>query len=72
MSSMSVEWKFVGHAYGMGPFLIDGVDLFKHKWNPLGGARATIRDPAYGQAFDFEVWEVVADEKRIVFAAGEF
>jgi len=33
---------------------------------------ASISDPAYGQRFEFAVYEIVAGDQRTVFAAGEF
>jgi hypothetical protein len=57
----------------MGPFLIDGVDVFQHEWREVSDApRAEVRDPLYKQPFSFSVYEITSGAKRIVFAAGEF
>jgi hypothetical protein len=67
------EWKFIGHACGIGPFMIDGVDVFQHDWHAVPGApTADVKDPLYHQSFSFPVFEIVLGPKRIVFAAGEF
>ena len=63
----------IGHASGMGPFLIDGIDVFRHEWRPLPDVpEAEVTDPLYSRSFRFSVYEVVSGAKRIVFAAGEF
>jgi hypothetical protein len=40
------SWSFIGHCYGSGPFVIDGIDVFKHEWCELPGRpMADVIDP---------------------------
>lgn len=65
-----MAWKFIGACYG-DKFIIDGVDIFKEKWENTG-EKVHVKDPHYGQQFTFNVWKVRNDNKVIIFAAGEF
>jgi hypothetical protein len=51
---------------------IDGIDVWKHKWQALPGERAIVKDPHYGQIFRFSIYRIPLDDRSVVFAAGEF
>lgn len=65
-------WEFLGVSYAEQPFLIDGIDVFRHEWQRVEGARAAVTEPRYGQHFEFPVYRVTAEGRTIEFAAGEF
>ena len=52
--------------------LIDGVDIWQHRWKKRPEVAAVVKDPLYGQTYRFPVYEIVAGRQTIVFAAGEF
>jgi hypothetical protein len=65
-----MEWEFIGTSIG-DKFIIDGVDIFKEKWENTGEI-VQVRDPIYNQVFKFNVWKVNHNNKSIIFVAGEF
>jgi hypothetical protein len=56
----------------MGPFLIEGIDVFQHEWRAAGLPNAEVVDPLYSQPFSFSTYVISVGATRIVFAAGEF
>lgn len=65
-----MSWKFIG-ATCNDSFLIDGVDVFKERWNRTNKT-VEVKDPLHGQSFTFDVYCVHVDNRDIVFASGEF
>lgn len=65
-------WRFVGVNYDEKEFLIDGINVFAHRWRDVDGEIAQVSDPLYGQARRFSVYEIAANNCTIKFAAGEF
>ncbi|SCZ11220.1 hypothetical protein [Alkaliphilus peptidifermentans] len=65
-----MKWRFVGSTTE-DKFIIDGIDIFKEKWESTGEV-ADVIDPLYGQPFKFNVWRVENEDEIIIFAAGEF
>lgn len=53
-------------------FTIDGISIWSHKWQVLRGQFAQVKDPSYGQDFEFQVYFIEDGDKRIEFATGEF
>ncbi len=66
------EWDYVGNSVDSSTFEIDGIDVWKYKWKLTSDSNAKVKDPAYGQNFEFSVWEIEAENKKVKFAAGEF
>ncbi len=70
---MSNEWEFLGTCYAEAPFGIGKIkNVWDHEWRAVKGERAHVKDPAYQQAFTFDVYKIVSDEDEIEFAVGEF
>jgi hypothetical protein len=65
------EWEFVGAVADGQSFSINGVDVWRHKWNDTKD-RVRVRDPHYDQEFTFHVYRIAATDRAITFAAGEF
>lgn len=68
---MKEKWTHVGTCIEGQPVLIDGVDVWKHDWTGTE-LRAKVKDPMYGQDLVFHVYTLIAGDKQIEFAAGEF
>ena len=68
----ATTWKYVGHCSDGERFTIDGVNVWDHEWIRKHTQHAHVKDPRYGQPFSFPVYEIVAGDSRILFAAGEF
>ena len=66
------EWRYIGHCFDGQRFEIDGINVWDHPWTSKEELRAVVKDPGYLQTYDFHVYEIVADSKCVVFAAGEF
>ena len=67
-----MTWWFVHAGVEGEPALLDGVDVWKHKWQQVPGEMATVTDPLYGQEFQFSVFHISESGRVIEFAAGEF
>lgn len=65
-----MKWKFIGSTID-DSFIIDGVDIFKEKWNDTG-INVKLKDPLYGDIKTFKVWTITLRNNEITFAAGEF
>ena len=68
----TLVWRYVGHCVEGERFLIDGVDVAEHVWRPTKEPAVEVEEPVSHQPYDFKVWELEADGRRIQFAAGEF
>jgi hypothetical protein len=68
------QWTHAGVSYGSNDFLLEGVDVWAQKWEPVPSVpEAAVTDPLHGQPFRFTVYRIVAAGGReIVFAAGEY
>jgi hypothetical protein len=66
------KWKYIGFSPDGVPFLIDGIDVWKVKWQQIDGESAEVTNPFYGQEFLFNVFKIVQGTKEIRFAAGEY
>jgi hypothetical protein len=68
--SETLGWDYLGDSSGGGPFMIDGVDIWKHKWiTPPDQHRITL---VYGGEYVrlYEYFVALAG-KHLRFAAGE-
>ena len=63
-------WLFVGCSPGSTEFRIDGIDVWQHKWQPLKLRPVVVHDPLH-EFRRARVYEIVADGKRVTFAAEE-
>jgi hypothetical protein len=52
-------------------FEFDGIQIWKHKWQAIG-EKISVKDPVYNQEKNMDVYEIVAETKKLKFAAGEF
>ena len=68
---MKTEWRHIATCVEGQPVLVDGVDVWKHKWRQTG-ADAEIEDPIHGQGFVFHIYALTAGHRQVEFAAGEF
>jgi rhamnosyltransferase len=69
---MDKSWKFAGMSQDSDKFKLKGIAIWSHEWQPLTGRFAKVRDPAYGQQFEFQVYMIEDGDNRIEFATGEF
>jgi hypothetical protein len=65
-------WRHIGTCADGQRFEIQGLNVWDYKWMAKDGKPARVRDPIYDQEFTFRVYEIVAGERRVTFAAGEF
>ena len=63
---MNGNWKHIETIIGSQPYKIKGLNIWDHKWN-YTGERAIVKDPKYGQTFNFPVIEIYSKEKKIRF-----
>ncbi len=68
---MKEKWTHFATCSEGQPVLIDGVDIWKHKWM-AAKLRANVRDPIHGQDYVFHVYTVDDGGRQLEFAAGEF
>ena len=66
------NWRFVSSSVEGDMLEISGVRVWEHKWVCRTGERAEVKEPKYGQSHSFHVYEIDADDRRVIFAAGEF
>ncbi len=67
-----MAWRFIGACFDGQEFMLDGVNVWNHKWTHDRPLKAEVIDPRYGQKFQFTIWEIRTEERTIRFAAGEF
>lgn len=48
-----------------------GVNIFDHEWKDTGQS-VRVRDPLYGQEYQFHIYTVTVNGQEQEFAAGEF
>ena len=67
------HWRFIGSCYDIERFVIDGVNVWEHRWTDSGRGTVEVKDPYYERTLHPGVWEIrlVVSEKTIVFAALE-
>jgi hypothetical protein len=65
-------WRFLTASPEGRGCMVDGIDVWKHKWQPIRGEKAIVKDPHYGQIFRFSIYFIDLPDRRVVFAAGEF
>ena len=66
-------WAYAGNCAGSTePFLIGGIDVWRHRWESVGGPDAAVADPQYGRPYRFPVYRIVVQGTAVTFAAGEF
>lgn len=66
------KWKFCGSCADGQKFEISGVNVWEHEWHNTKQSKAEVKDPKYGQSFEFNVYTITHNSKTITFAAGEF
>ena len=64
------KWIFHGHCRDGDKLEIDGLNVWDFEWRK--SAKATVRDPLYGQVLEFDVYEIATRTRTLRFAAGEF
>ena len=52
-------------------FVVNGLNIWDFNWQDTG-QRIHIKDPLYGQAYTFTVYEIRKENTTALFAAGEF
>jgi hypothetical protein len=67
-----MTWKYVGSCFDGLPLEIDGINVWKYRWNIVEPTSVHVMDPRYGLKFRFGVYEIVAEGNSVRFAAGEF
>lgn len=71
-SVITPGWRFLSIGFDGAPVIVDGVDLWKHKWRSCG-QRITVAHPSYPtQRHAMDVYEIAFGGQTITFAAGEF
>jgi hypothetical protein len=68
---MNGNWKHIKTIVDNQTFKIDSLNIWDHKWNDTGET-IRIKDPRYGQTYNFNIFEIHLDQRNIRFAAGEF
>ena len=66
------KWEFFGACADGQEFEINGINVWKHAWVSLNEPKAKVKDPSYGQSFEFPIYKVEHEGKQATFAAGEF
>jgi hypothetical protein len=69
---MEPIWEFIGISHDNDKFKLDGIAIWSHKWQPLSGQLAQVKDLSHGQDFEFQVYVIEYEGKQIEFATGEF
>jgi hypothetical protein len=65
------KWQFIGFIPDGSPLTIDGIDVWKSKWEHAKGEEAEVIDPEYGEKFSLPIYRIVQDAKVVQFAACE-
>jgi hypothetical protein len=65
-------WKFAGSCQDGNKFILAGIDVWQYKWQRIPDEKAQVKDPVYGQAFGFPIYQIHTNGKTIKFSAGEF
>jgi len=68
---MTDEWEYAGFSFDSKRFVLNGIDVWALEWIATD-ERVRVKDPRYGQDFEFEIWIIDIGNERIEFAAGEF
>ena len=68
---MRSNWKHIKTVIDSEPFVIDGMNIWDYKWSSTNDS-IQIKDPLYGKAYSFNVYEISNKENKVKFAAGEF
>ena len=68
----AATWTYVGNSAGEPFWLEPGIELWTHAPWLRSGTRVRILDPLYGAAYEFDVYEIDVEGRRVRFAAGEF
>ena len=63
--------KFLGTCLDEEAFIIDGANVWDHKWTDLK-LNVKVIDPDYDEKKNFTLWSIVVEGKEIQFVAGEF
>jgi hypothetical protein len=66
------NWRFVSTSFEGDKLEISGVRVWEHNWVCRAGERADVKAPLYGLSYSFDVYEIDAGGRQIIFAAGEF
>jgi hypothetical protein len=69
--TLSPGWTYLDDSVDGGPFVIDGVDVWKHKWIAVQ-EEPTVTIVRGGDHIRLWVYDVVANGTKVRFAAGEF
>jgi hypothetical protein len=67
-----ITWRHIGTCVEGQRFDIEGLNVWSHKWICKKGELASVKDPLYAQSKTFHVYNIIAEQHQITFAAGEF
>ena len=62
---------YIGGSFDDQKFLIEGVNVWDHKWIPQSRTYNVI-DPVYKAKKKFLLYKIITDSKEVEFIAGEF
>lgn len=71
MTDSTQKWEHIKTIIDGELFNINGCNIWDFQWNDTG-ERIQIKDPHYGQAFTFSVYQITCGQTTVRFAAGEF
>jgi hypothetical protein len=66
------DWIYVTGGRELTPVTVDGLDVWQHDWTALASDPVTVKDPLYGQDFEFSIYTITDGRRTVTFAAGEF
>jgi hypothetical protein len=66
-----MTWQIVGRCVEGGPLEIAGVDVWQHRWKPLGPEAIQVFDPVYRDTYKVWPYEVDGTKGPVRFAEGE-
>jgi hypothetical protein len=68
---MVANWQHTKTISDGEKYEINGINIWKYKWVETG-EKINIKDPLYGQHYNFTIYKIGNPEINIEFAAGEF
>jgi len=66
-----MAWRVVGRCVEAEPFEVGGVNVWQHRWKPLGQEAIHVFCPVYRDTYSVWPYELDGVEAPIRFAAGE-
>lgn len=65
------KWQFVATSAEGDSLIIEGIDVWQQPWQKAPDELASVRASGQGERLSLPVYEILADDKRIAFAAAE-